>query len=258
MPQDFEKLLIEFKRICNKGYIRGVKRSFGSIGLTFERELGKTPDSLYFPDYEGIEIKCTSRFSHYPLYLFTVAFDGPNENEIMRIVNEYGYYDIDFPGKKVLFTKLNCKYLTSVNGKYNFILEVDEKEKKLYLCIYDEKRKLIERISYVFLDTIYEHLKLKLEKLALVYASQRKEEYDNFYRYYRIVFYKLKSKEVFLNLLKDGIIKIGLVSRLSKSGSDKGRYRNKNLEFEISKDELEKLFDKIYEYNTDNFNKNLI
>lgn len=72
MEKDFINLLEEFKKISYKGYIRGVRQSYGSIGLTFERELGKSPDSLYYPDYGEIEIKCTSRFSHY-LYIYLLS-----------------------------------------------------------------------------------------------------------------------------------------------------------------------------------------
>lgn len=254
MTNDTKQLLQEFKRISKKGFIRGVNKGFGSIGLTFERELGKSPDSMYFPDYKSIEIKCTSRFSHYPLYLFTVAFDGPEENEILRIANLYGYPDKDFPDKKVIFTKLDCKYFSSINKKYNLILKYDEKEEKLFLCVYDKNRKLLEQRSYIYIETILNHLKLKIQNLALIYASQKKEKTCNFYRFYRIVFYKIKSKEQFLNLLIDGIIKVSLVSRISKSGSDRGRYRNKNLEFGISKDDLLELFDKVYDYNVDYLN----
>ena len=41
MDKNFTILLEEFKRISNKGYIRSVTKSFGSIGLTFEKELNK-------------------------------------------------------------------------------------------------------------------------------------------------------------------------------------------------------------------------
>ena len=54
MDKNFTILLEEFKRISNKGYIRSVTKSFGSIGLTFEKELNKSPDSKYLPDYNRI------------------------------------------------------------------------------------------------------------------------------------------------------------------------------------------------------------
>ena len=84
---DLKKLVNEFKRISNKKWIKNNYKSFGAVGNTFEKELGKNADSTYFPDYYGIEIKCTSKFSKYPLYLFTVAFDDPTFPEIERIVS---------------------------------------------------------------------------------------------------------------------------------------------------------------------------
>lgn len=70
-------LVSKFKEIHKKGYIKGVNNSTNSVGLTFEKELGKKPDSSYLPDYNGIEIKCTTRFSRFPISLFSKSFDGP-------------------------------------------------------------------------------------------------------------------------------------------------------------------------------------
>ena len=51
-------------------------------------------------------------------------------------------------------------------------------------------------------------------------------------------------------LLKNGDINASLISRISKSGIDAGRYRNKNLVFEIDKDKVYYLFDRLYYYNS--------
>ena len=109
MSDEVVKLIESFKFIANKKWIKSVSKSFGSIGLTFEKELDKFPDAMYFPDYYGTEIKCTSRYSHYPLFLFTVAFDGPTFPEINRIVEKYGYYDTQYSDKKVIYEELNCR-----------------------------------------------------------------------------------------------------------------------------------------------------
>ena len=90
-----------------------------------------------------------------------------------------------------------------------------------------------------------------MNNLALIYASKKKINDEDFFRYYRLSIYKLKSFDTFVNLLNDGYINVSLISRISKSGIDKGRYRNKNLVFHIRKDHIEKLFDKIYSYNYD-------
>ena len=244
-------LIEEFKRISKKGWISSTSKSFGSIGITFEKELGKNADSMYFPDYYGIEIKCTSRFSKYPLYLFTVAFDGPTFPEIDRIVSKYGWYDKDFSDKKVLFAKLNYKEKNIVNYKYKFKLEFDEEKEKLYLCVYDLNDCLIEKESFVYTYSIYNHFNLKLSKLAIIHASTKKKDNEKYFRYYKIDVYKVISFEKFIELLEKDIIKVSLISRMNKSGIDKGRYRNKNLVFQIDKKNIENLFVKLYSYNSD-------
>ena len=251
MNDEVKKLIDNFKIIANKKWIKSVSRSFGSIGLTFEKELNKSPDAFYFPDYYGTEIKCTSRYSRYPLFLFTVAFDGPSFPEINRIVEKYGYPDKNYPDKNVLFEKVCCNKKSLVNDCYKFKLDVDDIKEKLYLCVYDLNDELIERESFVYLKTIEEHLTLKFNRLAVVSASTKKIEDEKYFRYYKIDIYKLISFERFLRLLKFGVIEVSLISRISKSGEDSGRYRNKNLVFSIKKNNLEKLFNNIYSYDND-------
>lgn len=246
-----ENLIKAFKAIAKKRWIKSDSSSHGSIGIVFEKELCKSPDAFYFPDYEGIEIKCSSRYSRYPLYLFTVSFDGPTFPEINRIVDNYGAPDKDFIDKKVLFTKLNAEKINKSNSKYKFGIELDRKEEKMYLLVYDESNNLIERKSFVYLDSIKNHLLIKLNKLAVIYASKKKENKFDFFRYYKITIYELLSFELLLDLIENRTISIELISRISKSGEDIGRYRNKNLVFSINKKQIFRLFKKIYEYNAD-------
>lgn len=76
MKKEQYELIKKFKEIAEKRWIKGVNNSTNSVGLTFESLLSKNPDSMYFPDYHGIEIKCSQRFSRYPINLFSLAFDG--------------------------------------------------------------------------------------------------------------------------------------------------------------------------------------
>lgn len=251
MKNEENEFIKEFHKIANKGWIKSISKSWGSVGLTFEKELNKTPDSLFFPDYYGIEIKCTNKYSHYPLFLFTVAFDGPTFPEINRIVEKYGYPDKDFNDKKVLFEKLHFNSKTLVNDKYKFQLELDKGHEKIYLCVYNLENKLIEKESYVYLDSLRDHLMIKLNSLAVVYASKKVQNNENYFRYYKLNMYNLISFEKFIELLNKDAIEISLIARIEKSSIDKGRYRNKNLVFAIKKDKIDKLFNKIYTFNYD-------
>lgn len=180
MNYEIEKLIQQFHIISNKGWIPSISKNFGSIGLTFEKELGKKTDSMYFPDYYGIEIKCTSITSKYHLYLFTVAFDDPTFPEINRIIENYGYSDKDYPEYKVLATNLNCKLKHTLNN-YKFKLEIDKMEEKIYLCVYDLQNSLIERKSFVYFDSIRNHLLTKLNYLAIVYRKINKKRTKQFF-----------------------------------------------------------------------------
>ena len=142
-----KELIAQFNKIVAKRWVPSVNKGLGSVGLTFENELNKNPDSLFFPDYYGIEIKCTTRFSKFPLSLFSVAFDGPTFPEINRILEKYGYNDPIYENKKILSSKLSCIKKYFVNNTYKFQIEIDRSEEKLFLCVYDFNDTLIERKS---------------------------------------------------------------------------------------------------------------
>ena len=249
IDKNSSELLELFKQIASKKWIPGVCNGWGSIGLTFEKEINKLPDSKYEPDFQDIEIKCTSRYSLYPLFLFTVAFDGPGENEMMRLVNIYGHYDGSYSDKKVLYRKICSKINPAY--KYNFLFEIDRADKLIYLCIYDGDGILIERESYISFDTLKKHVDTKLKKLALVRASIKNIDNKKHYRYYAISFYKSLGFERFLELIENNILQINIISRIGKSGEFTGKYKNRNVEFSIKKEDIPKLFECYMRFNHD-------
>lgn len=251
MNESCKNLLKEFKSISKLRWIKGINNFTNGCGLTFESLLNKKTDSLFFPDYQGIEIKCTQRFSRYPITLFSSAFDGPSLYEMNELLNKYGKNDIIYKDKKVLNATLVYNKKVLVNNKYYFKLEISENEQKLYISIYDSTNKLIERNSFINFETLKTKLEIKLSTLALVFAS--KKEIDNYphFRYYKIIFYKLISFKKFIDLLKQNIIIVDICGRVSRSGTEIGRQRNKNLVFKISKDNLKQLFNPIKIYDND-------
>lgn len=251
MNESCKNLLNEFKIISKKQWIKGINNFTNSAGLTFESLLDKKADSLYFPDYQGIEIKCTQRFSRYPITLFSVAFDGPSLYEMNEILQKYGKNDIIYRDKKQLNATLSCKNKVLVNNKYYFKLDISVEEKKLYLSIYDIMENIIERKAFINFETIKNRLELKLSTLALVFASKKDIDNSPHFRYYKIIFYKLISFEKFIELLKQDIIIVDISCRVSRSGIDAGRQRNKNLVFKISKDNINKLFKTLKRYDSD-------
>lgn len=248
MNTNENNILTEFKKIANKGWIKSVSNSTGSIGITFEKELGNKENSSFLPDYQGIEIKCSSMYARYPITLFTSALDGPSNAELIRITEKYGYNDNIYKDKKILYLFLNCKTKYKAKSKYYFQLELNHKEEKLYLLVYDINNNLIEKISYINFSTIYKHLNIKLKKLALIYGKQTNKNNEKYFKYYKINIYHLKDFKTFLNLIENNTICISLISRINKSKSNGGKYKNKNLIFAIKRENIELLFDKIYSY----------
>lgn len=243
MESEFKKIISAFDEVSSKGFISGVGKSWGNIGLTFENAIGKSPDSNYAPDFDGVEIKCSTRYSHYPVYLFTLAFENM-ENEVIRLAEKYGHSDTDFPDKKVLYKRVTNSIVAG--SKYSFFFDIDRNENRIYLAVFSNKGELIERKAYINFSTLKEHLETKLKKLAYIKASKMNINGENHYRYYYLALYKLKNFETFLTLIEKNIIVIDIISRISKSGEDRGRYRNKNVEFAISEECLEELFDCVY------------
>lgn len=251
MNVEYDNLIEQFMRIAKSGWIEGINNSTNSIGLTFEKQLKKDSDSLFFPDFEGIEIKCKSRFSNYPITLFTQAFDGPNLYETNEILEKYGKRDYQFKDRKTLITDLKVNKSTLFNNKYYFKLKVDKEKEKIFLQVSDKYQNLIEEKSYVDFNTLRIKLKLKLTNMALVLASKKIINNKQYHRYYKLIIYKLLSFDKFIELLEKDIIKVKLECRVSRSGFDVGRQRNKNLVFQMKQDDLNKLFRVKFLYNHD-------
>lgn len=246
-----QNIMIEkFKEIANKKWIKGVNLSTNSVGLTFESILNKNPDSMYFPDYNGIEIKCSQRFSRYPIKLFSLAFDGPRLYEMNRILQEYGKKDAIYKDKKQLQGVIYVNKYEKINNNY-FKLKIDKEHNKLIIGIYDLNYKRIEEITYIDFETIKSRLELKLSNLAIVYASKKIVDNELYFRYYLITIYKLKSFETFIKLLENDYIKVEIIGRIARSGDEKGRQRNKNLVFSLPKACINLLYEKVIEYNSD-------
>lgn len=234
-------LVSKFKEIHKKGYIKGVNNSTNSVGLTFEKELGKKPDSSYLPDYNGIEIKCTTRFSRFPISLFSKSFDGPENYEMNRLLTTYGKKDIIYKDKRILIGDIFCNKTTLIYSNY-FKLEVDRNEEKIFILVYDLKMKLIERTSYIDFSTLKSRISTKLSNVALVYASKKIINSIVNFRYYKMIIYKYTCFDNFLNMLESGEIYATISGRISRSGEKEGKQRNKNLVFKIEKDSINKLF----------------
>lgn len=144
--------------------------------------------------------------------------------------------------------KPNNKYLFN---NYYFSLDVISDEQKIYILIYDKDHNLIEKKSYIDFYTLKSKLETKLSKLAIIWASSKKIDNWPYFRYYKIDFYRLRNFDKFIELIKNNIIKISLIGRISRSSADEGKQKNHGLSFQIRKQDIDQLFEHIKEYNQD-------
>ena len=247
MEKKFEKIIEEFKKLNMKGYMKGINNNlYNSAGLTLENQLGKNPDSMFFPDYYGVEVKCTQRFSRYNISLFSLAFDGPDLYESNYLLETYGIRDNVYHEHKKLIVNLKLNRKVLVYGKYYFELKIDYDSKKIFIRIYDDKFDFLEDRAFIYFDSLEQRLRVKLHHLALFYASKNVSN-DNFYfRYYKLECYKYKGIEAFIKCIEEEDVLVALILRFAKSGKDFLKNKNKSLQFSIRKKNLESLFDLIY------------
>lgn len=208
MDEQMLSLKKEFERIRKKGYIKGIYNNLSAIGRTFENELNLPENEFGVPDYYGIEIKTRRAYSKSAITLFNAVPDGEDLFEVERLKNIYGYPSRNDRKYKVLYIEAYGNKLNYAGVKFQYKLNVDRKERKVYLCVYNRYDELIERKVYWSFDYLEERLMVKLKKLAIVNTWTNTIDNWNYFKYYKIAFFKLKSFDNFLNLLEDGTIKL--------------------------------------------------
>ena len=240
-----KKLKEEFERISKQGYIKGIYNSLSSIGRTFENELNLPMNKECVPDYYGIEIKTRRTYSKSAITLFTAIPDGPKPNEIERLKNTYGYPYKKDKKYKCLYVDVYGDKLTFGGMKYQYKLDIDRKNNKIYLCICDRKGKILERKVYWTFKYLEDKLIKKLSYLAMVNVWPNKKEGWNYFKYYKITFYKLKKFPIFIDLLEKGIIKIKLKIDIHTDNNNYGKTYDHGSGFSIQEKDIIKLFDKL-------------
>ena len=252
MNEKIQQLKTEFERISKKGYIKGIYNSSSSIGRTFENELNLQMNKLGIPDYHGIEIKTRRTYSKSAITLFTAVPDGENPLEVERLKNTYGYPYKKDRRYRVLYFDAYGNKLTFGGIKYQYKIDVDRKEKRVYLCIYNRYNELIERKVYWSFKYLKEKVLTKLNFLAIVNAWPKQIDNWNYFKYYKIEFYMLKKIEKFLELLENGTIKIIFKVGIYLDENNYGKTYDHGCGFALNEKDITKLY---YKYNPNPLNK---
>lgn len=242
-----------FEKIKKMHYIKGMYKGYGNAGRTFETLLGITNNTFDLPDfatfsdkygYVGIEIKTKSVFNKNPINLFSAVPDGETFFETKRLVNTYGYpnhYDKKF---LVLYGIVYGNKKNYIEIKYSYKLNIDYKNKKLILEIYNRSGKLIDNKTCWSFELIKEKLERKLRVLALVNVYSKIKNNECYFWYSNMDFYKFKDFDIFLKLIEEGIITISFKVGMYTDEKRYGKIYDHGTTFQIQKKNLWKLYTK--------------
>ena len=246
IKRTIKELQEKFLIISKKGYIKGMYNNYSSIGRTFEEELGLPKNNIEMPDYNGVEIKTRRAYSKSNITLFTAVPDGKEIDDMERIKETYGYPYKKDRRYKALYVDVYSNKKTFGGIKYQYKLNIDKEAQKIYLCIYDRNNQLIEDKIYWSFFYLENKILLKIQNLALVNAWTKKVNGWNYFKYYKIEFYQLKSFEKFIALLEQGIIRITIKIDIHKDEKRYGNTYDHGCGFSINEQDLTKLYS-VYE-----------
>lgn len=241
MDGNLNKLIKNFKVIRNKNWVPSVRKGPTGIGRTFEQLLSIQENNLNIPDYNGIEIKTKRHYSN----AYTTLFNCNPINNIEEIKNKYGYPDKVLPQYKVLNNSIFSNNFTRVNPNFYFRLHVNRQEKRIYLYIYNKSKKLINTDTY----WTFESLKTKLAKtkyLGFILALRKINSGKEYFKYYKLNIYKLKSFNQFIKLIGNSTIRITFKIGVFRTGQREGQTHNHGVGFDIKENDLSQLYDIVY------------
>lgn len=234
-----------FVKIKEKGWIKSLYKGNNGIGLTFESLLGIDKNELEIPDYNGIELK-TKRYSSFSyITLFSCKPEGRYYHEVERIKDKYGYPHKTLKQYKVLNNCVYCNIKNRIGMKYYFQLEIDRKNKRIYLLVFDINNNLLEREVYWDFDILKEKIYRKLKVLAFIKAFSKKSKIDGceYFKYDDIKIFYLKGFNAFINLLESGIIRVTFKLNIKTNGEKVGQIHDHGTSFDILEKDIPKLYD---------------
>lgn len=241
MQEEIRMLQKEFKRIKKLGWVKSVNEGKGSIGLTFEKLLGKEKENFELPDYLGIELKTHKKYSKSYTTLFNATPDGRFLFEMKRLQQMYGYPDRILKYCKVLHGEVNAKEKNKIGLWYSYQLEVDYCEEKVYLCIYRGEH-LIDKDTYWTFALLKEKLSRKLSVLAFITAEEKIIEKEKYFKYKALKFYYLRDFSAFLKALENGAITVCFTIGVFRNGKKKGQIHDHGTAFRMKNKDFWKVF----------------
>lgn len=244
MNESIKKLKKDFIEIKQLGYIKSINNFSNGGGITLEKLLNANAGNLCYPDLNGIELKTINQYWKKNINLFCDKPLNKSLSAIKYLTSKYGYPDKKFNSKKILNVKVNSKYLTQVGLLYYFKLQIDKTNKIIKLQIFNLQKKLMNDEIYWNFDSLQKKLEIKLKYLALIYLEKKYVKGTQYCKYNKLIIYKLKDFNIFIELIEQGIIEITISTGYTKNR----KFHDHGTKFTINEKNIKRLFTRIDSY----------
>lgn len=245
MDKNILMLYKEFLNIKNMGWIKSKRKGSTGIGYTFEQLLNKPEENFPIPDYNNIEIKTGRKYTGRDIHLFCANPDGDTLFPNDRILHYLGYPDKDIANAKIFNMNFDAKNYRKIGIFKVGRIFVNRKEHKVDFIAKKINGNFFKIDTSWSFDMLEHRLNLKLKYMARIIADVKKIDNIEYFKYDKIIFYKLKNFETFISLIEKGYININFNIGVYKSGLKIGKIHDRGVNFSIKEKDINLLFDEI-------------
>lgn len=236
----------KFKKIKEMEWIKSISHDTSSVGLTFEKLLGKKIDQSSKPDFYDIEIKCKLKDAYHNQFITLFNANPDNQpGEPERIRKLYGYPDKDYKQFKVFNISIYGNYKMHLSNHLFFNININYKEEMIYLNIIDKQHLNTDTQTSWSFSLLKEKIEQKIKLLAFIEVEKKKHLNTNYYKYNKATIYKFKDFGAFLKLIEENKIRITFKVGIRKNKDRLGTSYNHGIGFDLRIDSIEELFQKI-------------
>lgn len=240
MASVLEQFKEDFEKVRKAGFIESHRTHNTGIGKTFEDLVNVVENNKQEVDYlDELELKSSRELSKSMITLFTKApSHPPRANTLLRL--KFGK---DEGGLKILHTTIPGNKFNTFLEKYGFKLEVNEKEKKIYILIKDLRSDtIIDFVCYYTFGDLKKIIEKKCKNIAFVTARIRKADGKEFFHFEKAILLTGLTFDKFLKAIKEGDIFYDIRIGVYRTGKNKGKTHDHGSGFRIRKNRIKDVF----------------
>jgi len=236
MKDTIKQFKEDFEKVKKAGFIESHRTHNTGIGKTFEDLVNVVENNKQEVDYlNELELKSSRELSTSMITLFTKSpSHPPKSNTLLRL--KFGKEE---DGSKILHTTIPGDKFNTFIEKYGFKLDVNEKEKKIYILIKDLRTNvLIDFICYYTFKDLKDIVEKKCKNIVFVTAKIRKENEKEFFHFENATLLTGLTFDKFLIAVKEGDILYDIRIGTYKDG----KTHDHGSGFRIKKEKIAKIF----------------